>query len=35
MAGWRVWVGLWAGVGLTLLDAAAVVASPPSIEPDG
>ena len=21
MAGWRVWVGLWAGVGLTLLDA--------------
>ena len=32
MAGWRVWVGLWAGVGLTLLDVAAVVASPPSIE---
>ena len=22
MAGWRVWVGLWAGVGLTLLDDA-------------
>jgi mono/diheme cytochrome c family protein len=33
MAGWRVWIGLWAGVGLTLLDVAAVVASSPSLEP--
>ncbi len=32
MAGWRAWVGLWAGVGLTLLGVASVVASPPSIE---
>jgi len=32
MAGWRVWVGLCAGVGLTLLDVAAVVASPPRID---
>ncbi len=28
MAGRRVWIGLWVGVGLTLLDVAGVVASP-------
>jgi Planctomycete cytochrome C len=33
MAGWRVWIGLWAGVGLMLLDVADFGASPPSIEP--
>jgi hypothetical protein len=33
MAGWRVWAGMWAGTGLTLLDVAAVVASPSNIEP--
>ena len=32
MAGWRVWVGLWAGVGLTLLDLAAVLAAQPGSE---
>jgi mono/diheme cytochrome c family protein len=32
MAGWRVLVGLWAGVVLSLLDVAAVAASPPSTE---
>ena len=32
MARWRTWVGSWAGIGLTLIGAAAVVASPPAIE---
>lgn len=32
MAGWRVWAGLWAGVGVTLLDVAAVVAAQPGSE---
>ena len=34
MARWRVWVGLWAGIGLTLLGAAAVVAAPAGDRPD-
>ncbi len=32
MVAGRAWVGFWAGVGWALLDVAAVVASPPSIE---
>ncbi len=32
MARWHAWVGSWAGIGLTLIGAAAVVASPPAIE---
>ncbi len=32
MTGWRVWVGLWAGVGLTLLAMAAALAAQPGSE---
>jgi hypothetical protein len=32
MAWWRPWVGVWAGIGWTLLEIAAVVASPPGAE---
>ncbi len=32
MTAWRMWVALWAGVGMTLLDVAAIAASPPSSE---
>ncbi len=37
MAGWRMWAGLWAGVGLALLDASAALAlrPGPGIEPTG
>ncbi|MBT4868005.1 MAG: hypothetical protein HON53_23120, partial [Planctomycetaceae bacterium] len=30
MAGWRAWIGFWAGVSLTLLQIAAVAAPPPT-----